>query len=468
MVKFSRFTHVYDLEDAVALYHSLRMKPVYLTREVYEGLQAWLASPFCDSLENVPPTISNEIRELAKNKILTQSDDEDNRVLSFIRSKVPGPAINVCYIILSEQCNLACKYCFLGNNNDQKRKNFLLENMSPEIADKAVDFFIKQIKLSGLDEEDNKPVLIFYGGEPLVNFPVLEHVALRINKLRQTEKCIKNLEMSMVTNGLLLSEERIIRLKELGVAIAISVDGFSEEANRMRVDRSGNPVFSRVLETLDKCRALGVDVSLSVTLSEETIKDTKSILALVDAYGIKAFGFNIMMSGEDFVLPESYNEAAAKFIIDEFVELRKRGIYEDRIMRKLKAFSNAQVYFSDCAATAGGQIVIAPNGRVGVCHGCLFDKQYFITDVDDEAFDATKDQTYFEWSQLTPVNNEECLDCPALGICGGGCPVNAMHLKPGNTIHSIDSRFCVHSKLTLDFFIRDLYRIIKESVSENV
>ena len=71
-------------------------------------------------------------------------------------------------MITSEQCNLACKYCFLGNNDAYKRSHFSLENMSIETADKAVDFFINQIKLSDMDFEDNKPVIIFYGGEPLV------------------------------------------------------------------------------------------------------------------------------------------------------------------------------------------------------------------------------------------------------------------------------------------------------------
>lgn len=462
MVSFSRFTHVYELGDAVALYHSLRMKPVYLTRETYENLQAWLASSFCSNCEDAPKSIKNEVAELIKCKILTQSEDEDDKVLNFIKSKIPMPAINVCYIILSEQCNLACKYCFLGNNDVDKRCNFALENMSEDTADKAIDFFIKQIKLSGLDTEENKPVLIFYGGEPLVNFSVLEYVANKINALRNSEKCIKNLEMSMVSNGILLNEERILKLKELGVSIAISVDGFTEEANSMRVDIGGKPVFSRILSVLDKCKELNVDVSLSVTLSEETIKDTKNILDLVDTYGVKAFGFNIMMSSDTFVLPDSYNEKAAQFIIDEFIELRERGIYEDRMMRKLKAFSKAQVYFSDCAATAGGQIVVAPNGQVGICHGCLYDKQYFVSNVDDDQFDATEDPIFVEWSQLTPINHEECMDCPALGICGGGCPINAMHLRPGNTIHSLDERFCVHSKKTLEFLIKDLYRIILE------
>lgn len=461
MVNISRFTHSYDLGDAVALYHSLRMKPVYLSKDAFEGLQAWLASPFCDKIENAPERIYTEVQELAKFKILTRDENEDDRVLQFVRSKIPSPAVNVCYMILSEQCNLACKYCFLGNNDCAKRSNFLMENMSAETADKAINFFIRQIKASGLDVEENKPVLIFYGGEPMVNFEILEYAATRINELREKEQCIRNIEMSMVTNGLLLNEEKVRRLHELGVAIAISIDGFTEEANSMRVDVAGKPVFSRILEKLDMCKAMGVDVSLSVTLSEETIKNTKDILKLVDTYGVKAFGFNIMMSSDTFVLPQSYNEAAAQFIIDEFIELRERGIYEDRMMRKLKSFSKAQVYFSDCAATTGGQIVIAPNGQVGICHGCLHNKQYFVAHIDDDDFVAVKDKNFIEWSQLTPVNHEECMECPALGICGGGCPINAMHLKPGNTIHSIDERFCVHSKKTLEFFIRDLYRIIE-------
>jgi len=468
MVTMSRFAHVYELENVVALYHSLRMKPVYLTLELYKNLQAWLASSYCNHYDEAPETIRNEVIELQKYKILIQTPGEDERVLQYVKSKIPSPAINVCYIILSEQCNFACKYCFLGNNDTDKRSSFLSENMSADTADKALDFFVRQIKASGLDTDQNKPILIFYGGEPLVNFPILERIALRINELRQKEKCIENLEMSVITNGILLNETMLKRLNELRVSIAISVDGFTEEANSMRVDTRGRPVFSRILATLDKCKELGVDVSLSVTLSEETIKDTQNILNLIDAYDVKAFGFNIMMSDENFVLPQSYNEAAAQFIIDEFIELRERGVYEDRMMRKLKAFSKAQVYFSDCAATSGGQIVISPDGSVGICHGCLSDKKYFISNIDDDTFNATEDKYFIEWSQLTPLNHEECLPCPALGICGGGCPVNAMHLKPGNTIHSIDERFCIHSKKTLEFFILDLYRIITESVKANV
>ena len=459
MIEMSRFAHVFDVDGDVALYHSLRMKPVFLDSATYENICAWMKDPR-SSIENPPDDISDTVSELVKCRIIVRNKEEDAKVLEFVRSRAPKPAISVCYMILSEQCNLACKYCFLGNNDSETRSEFLLVSMSEETADKAIDFFIRQMKESGLDSEESRPVLIFYGGEPLVNFPTLVHIATRLNSMRNEERCVKNLEMSMVTNGLLLNEQRLQTLDELGVGIAISVDGFTDKANEMRVDAAGNPVFQRILEKLEMCRNLGIDISLSVTLSEETLKSTKDVLRLLDEYNIKGFGFNIMMSSETFAPPPSYNEAASRFIIDEFIELRKRGIYEDRMMRKLKAFAKAQVYFSDCAATAGGQIVIAPNGKVGVCHGCLHNKRDFVADINDDSFVAIDDPTFIEWSTITPVNREECLDCPALGICGGGCPVNAMALKPGNTIHSVDERFCVHAKMTLDFLIADLHRIV--------
>ena len=462
MLQFSRFVHVFELGDAVALYHSLRMKPVFLTKKTYKDLQKWLASPFCSEEETIPPELIDIVVQLKKYKILTTKENEDEKVLNFIRFNSPIPRVSVCYMILSEQCNLACKYCFLGNNDSKKRSQFNIHSMTTEVADKAIEFFIRQMKNSGLDSENNKPVVIFYGGEPLINYSTLVYIAEKLNSLRNTEKCIKNLEMSMVTNGLLLNDERILKLKELGVGIGISVDGFTEEENSMRVDLSGRTVFSRVLDIIKRCQELDADVSLSVTLSEETIKHRDHVLNLVQKYGIHSLGFNIMMSSDTFIVTDEYNESASQFIIDSFIELRKLGVYEDRMMRKLNAFAKAQVYYSDCAATSGGQIVVAPDGSVGICHGCLYDKKYFVSNVFDDLFNCTCDPTYIEWSKLSPVYKDECLGCSALGVCGGGCPINAMYLKPGNDIHSIDTRFCVHARKTLEFLICDLYRVMQE------
>lgn len=464
MIAVSRFTKNFDLEDedVVALYHSLRMKPVYIKKAQYQDLLGFLDSSQPSSLDDFPLSLMQIATELRKCKILTQKKNEDDEVLAFIRSRIPAPSLNVCYFILSEQCNLACKYCFLGNNNPEVRKKFSSKKMTKETADQALSYFIRQIKLSDNKDPENKPTIIFYGGEPLLNFSVLEYVTLRVKELRETEPCLKNAELSVITNGILLNESKLNRLKELGVPIAISIDGCSEETNEQRVDLAGRSTFARVVKILDLAKKLGIDISLSITLTEKTLKSKDEILRLISEYKIKGFGFNILMSNKSFILSDEYNNNAADFIIDIFHDLRDIGVYEDRIMRKLKAFSKSQVYFSDCAATAGSQIVITPDGSVGICHGCISERQYFNSSIYDNTFNANIDPLFIEWSQNTPVNKDDCLSCEALGICGGGCPINALHCKAGNTIHSLDERFCSHSKKTLEFLIKDLYRIIKK------
>lgn len=437
------------------------MKPVYLRKDKYHEIVNYISNNTGDSS---PASLLQEIEELVKYKILVKSPDEDKKILNFIQSKIPEPSISVCYFILSEQCNLACKYCFLGNNNPEKRKTFSLNSMSKETAEKALSFFIRQIELSSISNPIsnpiNNPVIIFYGGEPLLNFEVLEYVAIRVQELKSVNDCLKNIELSVITNGILLDDFQLIRLKELNIGIAISIDGCTEKSNAHRVDVAGNSIFKQIINVLDRAKLTGAAVSLSVSLTEETIKDKNKILELINNYNIKSLGFNILMSDENYKLCDEYNEKAAQFIIDMFIELRQIGVYEDRIMRKLKAFSNSQVYFSDCAATSGSQIVIAPDGAVGICHGCLSDRKYFVTTIEDNDFDARSDLAFKEWANLTPLNKNECLNCEALGICGGGCPINALHSKPGNTIQSLDKRFCAHAKKTLEFFIKDLYRII--------
>jgi uncharacterized protein len=194
-------------------------------------------------------------------------------------------------------------------------------------------------------------------------------------------------------------------------------------------------------------------------LSEKTIKDFSGLLSLIKTYDIRGLGYNIMLSNDNFTVSDEYYKEASQFILDSFEVFRSMGIYEDRIMRKLNSFAHSQVYFSDCGATAGGQLVFAPDGSVGICQGQLADKENFVTTVDDDNFDARSNPVWQKWASLSPISNDECIDCEALGICGGGCPVNARLSNPDSGLHCIDKRQCTHSKSTLKFLIRDLYNI---------
>ena len=443
MRELSRFAHVFDLGEHVALWHSLRMKPVFIERGLYELLQNGECS---EELE----------RELIDKKIFLSYEGEDEQIISRLRQNAPQPDVNLAYFILSEHCNLACKYCFVGSDACGQGISST-KDMTPEIAEKALDVFARQLEQSSEDYTEYESNIIFFGGEPLLKFDVLEYVARRVKELSESRPVLRNTSLAVITNGTLLNEERILKLDAMGVAVSISIDGFTEQANSMRVDKQGNETFERVVQVLETYKRLEVDPpSLSVTLTERTIEDLPSMLKLVGDYGVRGFGYNVLLKREDEDGGEYY-EAASQFIIDSFLALREHGVYEDRIMRKLNAFAHSRVHFSDCGATSGGQILFAPDGRIGICQGLMSESENYVADIWDDDFIANEHPAWKAWSGLTAIHNDECLSCEALGICGGGCPVNARLVHPDLGLHCVDERSCVHSKKTLEFLIRDLY-----------
>ncbi len=326
--------------------------------------------------------------------------------------------------------------------------------MTQETAPRGLDFFCRMIQKDPEQFEMEKTI-VFYRGEPLMNWPVFEILLAKIRSYTATGRLPEKTILNLVTNGTLLTNRIARILKDNNVQVSISIDGDELATNSCRVYASGKPVYQDVRRGFKICKDLGMDIGASCTLSEANISDfDTTIRILLDECMVTNLGFNLMITGNQMI--EGYNEKAARFIIKAFQVFRERGVYEDRIMRKVNAFIERKVWPFDCGATGGNQIVIAPNGDIGVCHGFTAERKYFPTNVNDNAFDISKDATYREWSMRSPLNMPQCQDCPALGICGGGCPFQA-EIEKGS-IWDLDERFCVHAKLTLEWLIWDLLK----------
>jgi uncharacterized protein len=117
-------------------------------------------------------------------------------------------------------CNMACKYCFLGKSGTNKK-------MSVEILHKAIDF----LNLYAVGE----PSLHFFGTEPLKNWDLI---------LAARE--YTNMMISLTTNGVALTKERIDWMDNNNVRVYIlSLDG-GEEHNINRILRNGDPAWAVV------------------------------------------------------------------------------------------------------------------------------------------------------------------------------------------------------------------------------
>ncbi|KGP76348.1 hypothetical protein JT05_04890 [Desulfosporosinus sp. Tol-M] len=457
---FSKYTKVFEKGGVFAYYHSLRMKPIYVDEKLHSIIQILSKNgsqkKSFENLLNEEKLQAQQILDvLIEYKIFSKDMDYDEKVITGFRNGLPKPYIQIAYFVMTELCNLACSYCFIENKMDG---SIVREKvMTKERAKKGLDFFCKQIQKdeSMFKEEKN---IIIYGGEPLINFGTLKHLLNLIDQYKVLGKLPDKTNVSIITNGTLLTSEIAEVLKNNNISIAVSLDGSNECANSCRKFQSGDKAFDDIIKGIEAASSVGCNCGLSITLTEETIKDLPQIEAVVDKYDISSLGFNILMTDENFQVSPKYNEEASEFIIKAFELFREKGIYEDRMMRKAKSFSNSKIYLYDCGALGGNQIVIAPDGQVGICHGYLYNREYFPTSIDDDTFDPTTNDVYLEWNKRTPINMEQCIDCEALGICGGGCPQNAKNNSQNKSIWDLDDRFCVHAKKTLEWLIWDLYQ----------
>src|SRR5215831_18044701 len=98
-------------------------------------------------------------------------------------------------ILTTLQCNFACDYCIQGDHGDH---NLFANKMSLETAAKTAEWIKGQ-----LDEiRPSKFVLQFFGGEPLLNMPVIYYLAERCHEICDAHGV--KLLINIVTNGLLL------------------------------------------------------------------------------------------------------------------------------------------------------------------------------------------------------------------------------------------------------------------------
>ena len=141
------------------------------------------------------------------------------------------------------QCNFACDYCFQGDHGDY---NKFADKMSLETAARVGDWIERELDRV----QPEKLVLTFFGGEPLLNLPVMYYLAER-HVARARRRAASTMCVNIITNGLLLTPEVVDRLLPFGLnGVKITLDGDRDTHNRMRPLRGGQGTFDRIIENI--------------------------------------------------------------------------------------------------------------------------------------------------------------------------------------------------------------------------
>jgi uncharacterized protein len=147
-------------------------------------------------------------------------------------------------LILTENCNLRCGYCSLSEVYPLNRVR-TDRRMTLETARRAVDWYAELISPQVARNPRKRFGLSLYGGEPMMNTPVLRDVLEYC-----AEKYPRLFLPVMTTNGTALTPRNIETLVEHDVLVGISIDGPADEHDRLRIDSRGRGTFDTIARNL--------------------------------------------------------------------------------------------------------------------------------------------------------------------------------------------------------------------------
>ncbi len=303
------------------------------------------------------------------------------------------------------RCNLACRHC----GSDCKSSS-VLPDMPAEDFLKVVDSILPHVNPHVLN-------IVITGGEPLVRKD-LEYVGRELYN--------RELPWGIVTNGLLLTKERLDSLRRAGIHnMAISLDGLEGNHNWMR---GHSQSFQKAYNAIKMVAAVpDVNFDVVTCVNRRSLPELNQLKKLLIEAGVKKWRlFTIFPSGRaaqypEFDLTKEETEELMRFIVDTRNEGCIRasfccegfmGAYEGKI----------RDHFFDC--TAGVTVAsILLDGGIGACasiradyrQGNIYQDDFW--DVWQNKFEVYRNRKWMK----TGI----CADCSFWRYCEG----NGMHLR---------------------------------------
>ena len=231
-------------------------------------------------------------------------------------------------------CNLACTYCYkedLDVPMDGKKMNF-------DTARDAIEMLLAE------SPDQSRYNVVFFGGEPLSNMPLLKEVVSYAEE--RFAGLDARIDFSLTTNATLLTEENVDYLNAHNVGIAVSMDGPEAFHDRNRITVSGKGTYATVVRKVEMllsrytARPVGARVTLTRGITDvHTIWDH-----LFNTLGFAEVGFAPVTSGDI----ASYNLTGEE-LVEVFANMKALGqIYlEAALENRSIGFSNLHQLLTD-------------------------------------------------------------------------------------------------------------------------
>lgn len=445
--KLSRYLQHREVSNGYfGIYNPLKNHNIiFLDSNIYESFLEF-ENPRDIEKSKTKPEI---LEKLVKDKFLLPADYDQRTPIKLLLNKLPkNPDFSLMYLLLSNKCNLRCEYCFEVGN---KIPNQIRSNMSKITASNAIDLFSKIAKVKPKEGHS----VIFYGGEPLMNKKVFRYA---VQKLRnyESEGKLKDLKMIINTNGSFVDKPLAEFCAKYDINPAISIDGTKIIHDGVRKKKGLGSSFEEAKKAYKLFKEQEVNPGISCTISSKNVQNLEEIATyFADEFEPNGIGFNFLLDLTCGKNPLSIPiEYSTRKLLDVFKILREKGIYEERLMRRIGKLVNNKIHLKDCAGY-GNQIVFGPDGSFGPCQIFLDAGKYIAGNVNNNPPDPRTHPIFREWNNRTALTMKGCENCSGITLCGGGCAYNAY--VTNGSIWQKDERMCKHTKILIDWIIDDIW-----------
>lgn len=337
-----------------------------------------------------------------------------------------GVAKNITFIV-TKDCQLACKYCYLVGKNTKER-------MSWEVAKKAIDYI--------LDNEDDfkeeSVVWDFIGGEPFLEIELIDKICdyLKTEMFKKNHHWFNSYRFSFSTNGINYHTEKVqdfIKKNREHLSIGITIDGTRQKHDLNRIWKTADMEkgimpkpeeergsYDDVVRNIPLWLEQFPNAGTKVTISSADIPYIKDSVLHLYSLGIHEVNINCVFENVWKEGDDKLFEGQLIHLADEIID---KGLYKDyacsffteRIGKPL----DCQLYNQNWCG-AGKMLAIDSAGNFYPCtrfaQYSLRDKKAWIIGDIHEGIEKNKLRPFLTLDRCTQ-STQECVDCEVAEGC---------------------------------------------------
>lgn len=339
--------------------------------------------------------------------------------MTILDLEVPKP-VTVMWKTVSEDCNLACDYCYYSRLGGQIGPK--INRIQSEVLEKFIREYMQLAR--------GVAAFVWQGGEPLLaGLDFFREVVQFQAAYAKRNTVISN---SIQTNATLMTQEWAEFFARYRFLVGVSIDGPQDVHDAHRVNRHGKGSFNRVMRGFDILRREQVDFNVLTVIHPGNISRVDE---LFDFYREQQFQYIQFIPAMDFhaqdpqktprylISPQEYG----RFLCEAFDRWYNNGnptmsirFFDNLLRMVLDQEPELCILAKTCPTT----LVLEQNGDAYPCDFYMNDK-YKIGNVGTDALtDILIRHQQSNFLTLKPTLPEKCQRCEFKQLCHGGCPRN--------------------------------------------